>query len=468
LYFLHLTSNVSHIKMKSPINYFFIGIAGSGMSAIAQYLKHAVHVVSGSDRQFLAGESNATKDALVKEGILCFPQNGSGINDAIDIVVVSTAIEDTVPEVLAAKQLGKKIIKRSELLASIAMEKRTIAVGGTSGKSTTTAMLFDILDHAGLKPSIIGGAGLTRLIDQGKIGNAAFGEGEWLILEADESDGSIVQYHPEIGLLLNVDKDHQEIEALMELFSTFKNNSNHFIVNLSHPLSASLSASSNFDFSYTDSSNNNIQATGFTQTGVSISFYIHDILFSMNLIGKHNMENALAAIAVAASIGVPFMVSAEALNNYKGIYRRHQVYGVKGGVTLIDDFAHNPVKCARSIEACQPISEKMIAWFQPHGYGPTKFLRHDFVAELAKVMRPQDEIWMSEIYYAGGTAVKDISAGDLINDLKSKGVNAFFVSDRERLIDSMRPHFTSSTTLLLMGARDPSLGEFAKNIWGRL
>jgi UDP-N-acetylmuramate--alanine ligase len=454
--------------MKSPINYFFIGIAGSGMSAIAQYLKHAGHVVSGSDRQFLAGESNATKDALVKEGILCFPQNGSGINDAIDIVVVSTAIEDTVPEVLAAKQLGKKIIKRSELLASIAMEKRTIAVGGTSGKSTTTAMLFDILDHAGLKPSIIGGAGLTRLIDQGKIGNAAFGEGEWLILEADESDGSIVQYHPEIGLLLNVDKDHQEIEALMELFSTFKNNSNHFIVNLSHPLSASLSASSNFDFSYTDSSNNNIQATGFTQTGVSISFYIHDILFSMNLIGKHNMENALAAIAVAASIGVPFMVSAEALNNYKGIYRRHQVYGVKGGVTLIDDFAHNPVKCARSIEACQPISEKMIAWFQPHGYGPTKFLRHDFVAELAKVMRPQDEIWMSEIYYAGGTAVKDISAGDLINDLKSKGVNAFFVSDRERLIDSMRPHFTSSTTLLLMGARDPSLGEFAKNIWERL
>jgi UDP-N-acetylmuramate--alanine ligase len=450
------------------MNYFFIGIAGSGMSAIAQYLKYSGHNVSGSDRQFVEGEFNETKDALVKEGILCFPQNSSGINDALDIVVVSTAIEDTVPEVLAAKQLGKKIIKRSELLASIAMEKRTIAVGGTSGKSTTTAMLFEILDHAGLKPSIIGGAGLTRLIDQGKIGNAAFGEGEWLILEADESDGSIVQYHPEIGLLLNVDKDHQEIEALMNLFSIFKNNSNHFIVNLSHPLSASLSASSNFDFSYTDSSINKIQATGFIQTGVSISFYIHDVLFSMNLIGKHNMENALAAIAVAASIGVPYKVSAEALNNYKGIYRRHQVYGVKDGVTLIDDFAHNPVKCARSIDACQPISEKLIAWFQPHGYGPTKFLRHDFVSELTKVMRPQDEIWMSEIYYAGGTAVKDISAGDLINDLKSKGINAFFVSDRERLIENIRPHLTSSTTLLLMGARDPSLGGFARDLWGLL
>ena len=454
--------------MKSPINYFFIGIAGTGMSAIAQYLKLAGHNVSGSDRQFIEGQFNSIKEALNQEGILCYPQNGLGINEDTDIVVVSTAIEDTVPEVLVAKQLGKKILKRSELLASIAMDKRTIAVGGTSGKSTTTAMLFDILDHAGLNPSIIGGAGLTRLIEQGKIGNAAFGEGEWLIVEADESDGSIVQYHPEIGLLLNVDKDHQEIESLMELFSIFKINSKNFIVNLSHPLSASLSASSNFDFSYTYELSGKVQATGFTQIGENISFYIDDILFSMNLIGKHNMENALAAIAVAASIGITFAVSSSALKNYKGIYRRHQVYGTKGGVTLIDDFAHNPVKCAKSIEACQPISDKLIAWFQPHGYGPTKFLRQDFVDELSKVIRPQDEVWMSEIYYAGGSAVKDISAGDLIEDIKSKGINAFFVPNREKLLDTIRPHFTSSTTLLLMGARDPALGDFAKEVWSQL
>ena len=135
---------------------------------------------------------------------------------------------------------------------------------------------------------------------------------------------------------------------------------------------------------------------------------------------------------------------------------------------MIDDFAHNPVKCAKSIEACQPISDKLIAWFQPHGYGPTKFLRHDFIDELSKAIRPKDEIWMSEIYYAGGTAVKDISAGDLIEDLKSKGINAFFVPHREKLLDAIRPHFTSSTTLLLMGARDPSLGDFAKEIWSQL
>jgi UDP-N-acetylmuramate--alanine ligase len=180
------------------------------------------------------------------------------------------------------------------------------------------------------------------------------------------------------------------------------------------------------------------------------------------------MENAMAAIAAASLIGVDLQTCSIALRNYEGIYRRHQVYGQKNGVILVDDFAHNPVKCARSVEACQPFAEKLIAWFQPHGYGPTRFLRNDFVEELSKVVRPQDEIWMSEIYYAGGTAVKDISAEDLINDLKLKGVNAFFVSDRNQLLETMRPHFTSSTTLLLMGARDPSLGDFAKEVWEKL
>ena len=176
----------------------------------------------------------------------------------------------------------------------------------------------------------------------------------------------------------------------------------------------------------------------------------------------------MAAIAAAAAIGVDLATCSNALKEYEGIYRRHQVFGTKNGVTLVDDFAHNPVKCARSMEACQPFADKLIAWFQPHGYGPTRFLRNDFVEELSKAIRPQDEIWMSEIYYAGGTAVKDISAEDLINDLKSRGVNAFFIADRNQLLEAMRPHFTSSTTLLLMGARDPTLGDFAKGVWDKI
>ncbi|MGE5108760.1 MAG: Mur ligase domain-containing protein, partial [Sphingobacteriales bacterium] len=203
---------------------FFIGVAGTGMSAIAQYLKGIGKNVAGSDRYFKEGEHNETKEKLEDEGITCFLQNGEGISEATDLIVVSTAVEDTVLEMQKAKQLGIPIIKRSELLALIAKSKRTIAVGGTSGKSTTSAMLFDILQYAGMEPSIISGAGLVSIIKEGKIGNAKVGKGEWLVIEADESDGSIVQYEPEIGLLLNVDKDHKEIDVLMDVFSTFKKN----------------------------------------------------------------------------------------------------------------------------------------------------------------------------------------------------------------------------------------------------
>lgn len=450
------------------MNYFFIGIAGTGMSAIAQYLRAAGHQVSGSDRQFIMDDANPTRLALEAEGIICYEQGAGRINEATDIVVVSTAIEDAVPEVQQAKSLNKPIRKRSELLAEIVTTKKTIAIGGTSGKSTTTAMLFEILYHAGLKPSVIGGAGLTRLIKQGKIGNSCFDQGEWLIVEADESDGSIVQYHPEIGVLLNVDKDHQHLDELMRLFEVFRRNSKHFIVNTSHLLSATLSQSSEYDFAVNETSGSAIHATDYSATGTGIRFKVEEILFHVNAPGRHNMENAMAAIAVARALGIDPGVCRDALASYEGIYRRHQIYGEKNGIILVDDFAHNPVKCARSIQACQPFSEKLIAWFQPHGYGPTRFLRHDFVEEISSVLRPGDEIWMSEIYFAGGTAVKDISANDLIQDLKHRGVNAFFIEDRNQFLEAVKLHFTDSTTLLLMGARDPSLGNFAQEIWEKL
>lgn len=447
---------------------FFIGIAGAGMSAIAQYLQGSGKTVSGSDRFFKENEYNETRDKLTAAGIACFQQDGSGITAETDLIVVSTAVEDTVPEVQKAKQLNIPIIKRSELLALIAASKKTIAVGGTSGKSTTSAMLFDILEQAGMKPGIISGAGLVSLIKKGLIGNAQMGGSDWLVIEADESDGSIVQYKPEIGLLLNIDKDHKEIDVLMDVFNTFRNNSRRFVVNRSHPLAAGLSADINNDFSSQHDQQAGFMATDFVQEGLSISFKINGEPFQMNLPGRHNMENALAATAVAAQIGVPLAVCAKALKQYEGIYRRNQVLGNKKGVWVIDDFAHNPVKCAAAISACQPVAQKVVAWFQPHGYGPTKFLRNDFVHEISAVLRPSDEIWMSEIFYAGGTAVKDISANDLIQDLKEKGCNAFFVEDRNQLLESIRPHLTGNCVLLLMGARDPSLESFGKQIWNGL
>jgi len=446
-------------------NVFFIGVAGVGMSAIAQYLAGIEKNVSGSDRYFAAGEYNETKEKLEAEGIKCFLQNGDGITNETELIVVSTAIEDTVVEVQKAKQLNIPIIKRSELLALIAKSKKTIAVGGTSGKSTTSAMLFDILDKGGLQPSIISGAGLVSIIKAGKIGNAKVGAGEWLVIEADESDGSIVQYHPEIGLLLNVDKDHQEIDELMSIFGTFKNNSKKFIVNQSNALAKELSQNIKQDFSTDENSGACYIAKNFKQEGFNIQYSIFNIQFSINSIGRHNMENALAAVAVANQIGVDLQTCASSLKDYEGIYRRNQVLGNKNGVWVIDDYAHNPVKCAAAIRACQPVAEKVVAWFQPHGYGPTRFLRNDFVKEITAALRPQDEIWMSEIFYAGGTAVKDISANDLINDIKALGQHAFFIADRNQFVEKVRPHLSGNSVLLLMGARDPSLETFSKKVF---
>jgi UDP-N-acetylmuramate--alanine ligase len=449
-------------------NPFFIGVAGTGMSALAQYLQGIGKHVSGSDRYFKEGEFNDTKEKLEAAGISCFLQDGSGIDDKTDLIVVSTAIEDTVYEVQKAKQLNIPIIKRSELLALIAESKRTIAIGGTSGKSTTTAMLFDIMEHAGLQPSIVSGAGLTSIIKQGKIGNAKVGDGAWLVIEADESDGSIIHYKPGIGLLLNIDKDHKEIDTLMEIFTVFKNNSKKFVVNQSHSLTRNLSQNTDQDFSIDENFPAKYMAGDFKQSGLIVQFSILNVPFSINAIGRHNMENATAAVAVANQIGVDLQTCAAALKNYEGIYRRSQVYGNKHGVWLIDDYAHNPVKCGASIRSCQPITPKVIAWFQPHGYAPTKFLRNDFADEISRALRSTDEIWMSEIFYAGGTTTKDISSNDLINDLKAKGANAFFVENRNDLVKAIRSHLNDNCVLLLMGARDPSLEQFAKQVWSEL
>ena len=203
----------------------------------------------------------------------------------------------------------------------IADSKKTIAVGGTSGKSTTTAMLFAILEHAGMQPSIISGAGLTSIIKEGKIGNAKVGKGDWLVIEADESDGSIVYYKPEIGLLLNVDKDHKEIDSLMEIFTTFKKNSKKFVVNRSHPLASKRSVDIKSDFSIDENSPAKIVSRKFIQNGLSIQFSIDNSPFIIHALGRHNMENAVAAVAVADQIGVNWRLCS-CFKNYEGIYRQ--------------------------------------------------------------------------------------------------------------------------------------------------
>ncbi|MFZ4456075.1 MAG: UDP-N-acetylmuramate--L-alanine ligase [Bacteroidales bacterium] len=448
-------------------HYFFVGIAGTGMSAIAQYLCGTGKKVSGSDRLF-----DKTKKMLVQEqfeemGIICHFQDASGITKNVDVVVISTAIEESNIEYQAALKLNIPIMKRSELLAEISASKRTIAVGGTSGKSTTTSMVFHILQESGFSPSLMTGAGLTSLQKKGLPGNAFVGSTDWLVIESDESDGSIVNYLPEISLVLNIDRDHKEFEELMALFTTFRKNTHGcFIVNADHPAAASLSIDKSFDFG----TSNTVGFVGseFIQSGFSIHFSINNTPFVVPMIGYHNMENTLAAVAAASVVGVSLEQSVAAMKTYEGIYRRTQLVGQKKGVSVIDDFAHNPAEVAAAIKACQSVGKRVFAWFQPHGFGPLRFMHEELSELVAEALTANDCLILSDVYYAGGTVDKNISPMIVAEAVISKGKKALFIPNRENMKNFISSESRPGDVILLMGARDTTLSDFAKEVYNSL
>jgi UDP-N-acetylmuramate--alanine ligase len=441
-------------------NFFFIGIAGTGMSAIAQYLNGVGKQVSGSDRLFGSDIKIEIEQQFETMGIQCYFQDGSGITEQTQVVVISTAIEESNVELQKARNLGIVVLKRSELLAAISSEKKTIAVGGTSGKSTTTAMIFHILESNGFSPSLMTGAGLSSLQEKSLPGNAWVGKSDWLVIESDESDGSIVNYKPEIGLVLNIDRDHKEFEELMQLFQTFKNNTRgKFIVNQDYKLSKSLSQDVSQDFG--TNYNAGFVGSDFSQEGFSIHFTCKDVAFTVPVIGRHNMENTLAAIATCSCVGISVYDCAVAMKSFRGIYRRTQLVGERNGVYVIDDFAHNPSEVAAAIKACQAVGKNVHAWFQPHGYGPLRFMHQDLIHEVTAVLRNQDTFYVSDVYYAGGTVAMDIQSDILIEPMNAKGAKAIYVADRKNLVSEINKNLQKGDVILIMGARDTSLSEFA-------
>ncbi|HOI26315.1 MAG TPA: Mur ligase domain-containing protein [Paludibacteraceae bacterium] len=445
-------------------HFFFVGIAGTGMSAIAQYLKGIGKKVSGSDRLFNQDKKMLIQEQFEKMGINCFFQDASGVDKDVDVIVISTAIEETNIELKKARQLGIPVMKRSELLASISKTKKTIAVGGTSGKSTTSAMIFHILQTCGVKPSIMSGAGLTSLQEKGLPGNAWVGDSEWLVIEADESDGSIVNYISEISLLLNVDRDHKEYDELLELFSQFKKHTvGRFIVNRSHPMSKKLSQNKAFDFS-SNGEEAGFVSTDFTQEGFSISFKCNDIEVKMPLIGRHNMENATAAIAACQAVGLAIEDCAKALENHKGIYRRTQLAGIVNGIYVIDDFAHNPAEVVCAIKASQAVGKRVFAWFQPHGFGPLKFMHKEIETDIPEALRKTDVFLLSDVYYAGGTVTKEYTSTEVATEMLKRNNNIEFFPNRKDMLPYLKHECKEGDVIIIMGARDTTLSDFAKEI----
>jgi len=436
------------------------------MSALAQFQAMKGGRVSGSDRTLGKAGSELWKEPFDKLGIVCYPQDGSGVQRDVSSVVQSTAVENDNPDIKKAHELSIPVIHRSRVLSDFVNGHRTLAVAGTSGKSTVTAMVYEILRHAALSPSVITGGALVSLQDEGLLGNAGAGTSDILAVEADESDGTLVEYAPFVGLLLNIEKDHKEIPELLNLFRKFCANSRICVVNHDQPL---LSEFVRGAISFGHSEGATYRMSEVTLKPDGSSFLVNGVLFSLPCPGLYNAENALAAASACASYGVSLECSSEALSAFKGVARRFQMVGVsRNGVEVIDDYAHNPAKLRAAIEACKLRAGRVIAVYQPHGFGPTRFLKNELIIALSESLRAQDRLLMPEIYYAGGTVSRDISSRDIVEGVSARGGTAHYFEQREALLPYIPTLAQKGDCVLVMGARDPSLSDFARSILAAL
>ncbi len=467
-----------------PGAFHYAGIGGSGMSALAQFQVMLGGHASGSDRSFDQGGRDEARAQLTRLGIALYPQDGSGVRaPGCAALVVSTAVEESVPDVAAARALQLPILHRSELLARFVREHRTIGVSGTSGKSTVVAMAFEALRGAGRDPSVITGGDLEALRDEGLWGNAWRG-GELLVVEADESDGSLVRYEPAIAVVLNLQRDHKPEADVLRMFETFVQRTRESLVVGEGDALAPLVAQARgrklpvVSFGFGASAHVRPDDGTLAVGPLGSAFAVRGVRFTLPVPGRHNVENALAAIAACGACGVAIESLAAPLAAFRGVGRRFQVVGVANGVEVVDDFAHNPAKLTAAIEtararvAARPGSPdgagggRVLAVYQPHGYGPTRFLRDDLVAAFAQALGPADLAWWLEVFYAGGTTTKDFSSADIVADMARAGLGdrARFAESRSALVDAVAKEARPGDLVLVMGARDPSLTELARAV----
>jgi UDP-N-acetylmuramate-alanine ligase len=439
----------------------YAGLGGSGMSALAQFQVMMGGRVSGSDRAFDRGERAGLRSQLERLGIDIMPQDGSGVTADSAALVLSTAVEASVPDVAVAREMDIPIVHRSELLAHFVGSHRTCAVSGTSGKSTVTAMIFEILRGAGRDPSVVTGGDLRLLQEQGFSGNAFAGRSDLLVVEADESDGTIVNYAPAIGVILNLQRDHKEMAEVAQMFAVLRARSREaLVVGEDANLDALGGGALRFGFG----PHADIRGEAIELNAWGSSFSVNGVRLTLPVPGRHNIANALAAIAACSAIDVPLANMVMPLANFQGVGRRFQTVGTARGVTVIDDFAHNADKIAAALATAKIKASRVLAVYQPHGYGPTRFLRRDFVDTFTRELRPEDRLWMLEVFYAGGTANRDFSAADIVDEIAANGARGEFAPSRASLAARIAQEAREGDLVLVMGARDPTLTELAHAI----
>ncbi|MEH6699149.1 MAG: Mur ligase family protein [Brevundimonas sp.] len=459
-------------------SYFFCGIGGSGMLPLALILAARGARVSGSDRSRDQGRSPEKFAWLEAQGIALHPQDGSGVTDPATTVVASGAIEDTVPDIAAARRVGATVVTRPQMLSQLFNSAgRSIGIAGTSGKSTITGMVAWILDQAGQNPTVMNGAVMTNLVrEDTPFAAARIGSPDLFISEVDESDGSIQLYEPTVAVLSNISLDHKSMEELRMLFGGFVGRSYAAVVNLDDPECSAIADEMGLARPTTfslgnlaaDLSAHNLQPT---PTGMTFDLkwpWEDPVRVTMNVPGAHNVANALAALGVAEALKVDRAVAIAALGSFRGIRRRLDVVGQAGGVTVIDDFAHNPDKITATLQTLHAFPGRLLILFQPHGFGPLKLMRREFIHTFAQLMTAEDRLFMPEPVYYGGTTDRSVSSPQIVEGVVAEGRQAEAHATRaecgDRLVELARP----GDRILVMGARDDTLTTFARELLTRL
>ena len=458
--------------------YFFCGVGGSGMLPLALIVQARGGRVAGSDRALDQGRTAPKFDFLRSSGVNLSPQDGSGVTSADQTVVVSAAVEESVPDVQAARRAGAPIITRAELLASLFnAAPQSIGVAGTSGKSTTTGMIGWILHAAGRDPTIVNGAVMKNFVTpEAPFASALVGADGPFVSEVDESDGSIARFTPTIAVVNNIAWDHKPLEELRGLFADFVAKAKTAVLNLDNAETAALArgvaAGKAITYSVADPSAD-LLGRALIPAPDGIRFHVIErggetADLRLRVPGAHNVANALAALAATRACGVNLSEAATALASFSGIRRRLEWVGEAGGVTVIDDFAHNPDKIGATLATLHAFRGRLLIMFQPHGFGPLRMMRRAFVEAFARGLAEDDILVMPDPVYFGGTTDRSVASADIAGDIRGRGRQAEAFRDRaacgERLIELARP----GDRIVLMGARDDTLSSFAEDLVRRL
>lgn len=446
------------------------------MLPLAMILREQGAKVYGSDRALDQGRLATKFEWITKMGIGLFPQDGSGLHSGEQILVASAAIEDSVPDIARANALGCRRMTRAELLASLFnVMPRSIAVGGTSGKSTVTGMIGWILTEAGLDPTIMNGAVMKNFAgDDTPFASSRVGNGGIIVSEVDESDGSIALFNAEIAVLNNVSLDHKSLEELRQLFGDFAGKAKVAVWNAddeeTKALIHSLDLPNSISFGMAEEANYRLSDVQEAPLGSTFTLHVDGTDHAVKLLvpGRHNIANAMAAIAAAAAAGVRVEDCVKALAGFTGLARRFDIVGTKNEISVIDDFGHNPDKIAATLKTLKAFPGRVIAFFQPHGFGPIHKMGAELAETFATLLDEDDRVVLCDPVYFGGTVDRSVGSADLTNLIKMKGGMALYIPKRddcaERIVDIAK----KGDRVIIMGARDDSLRSFADGILQRL